>query len=229
MTEISKDILKSSHSYSPKKVRFKYCISTDILLKVTRKKWKNLPLPSLLQKIKQEGEKVYQNITGAEVTLYFTNDPKFRTKFYRDLKVDKAILHIEPQLATSVTHYPFSNSEEQPTSFCQDISFDVPESGFNAFDSYNAVDAQSYYDLADTKLYIYLKAPKYKRYLGLKKPTIENLSVTFGNGVTQYYLQENDQIETRPFTDGSGIAYRQKSKIPSIEKDFPSLISRFSH
>ncbi|UTW51909.1 hypothetical protein KFF05_00450 [bacterium SCSIO 12827] len=220
MIDVSRDIMRSAHPYHPKEVRFDYCFDSKDLMAIAKKKWGDVSLAEAQSSIRNLGEKAFREIFGSSVTIFFTKQKTFREGFYRDLKSDIAVIHLEPHQVSKVIHFP-RIEETSEKAFCQHVIFSVPEVGFNAFDSYNAVQAHSYYDLTGSHFFLYLKASKLAQILGLSSPFAKNLSVAFGNGVRKFYLQKDKRVESK--TIKAGRAYRQESDIPAIEEDYPSL------
>ncbi|NVJ92359.1 MAG: hypothetical protein HWE34_11915 [Methylocystaceae bacterium] len=223
MTKISKEILKSNHPYSPKQVRFDYCLNEESLKNIGKRKWGTDSVIEVLSKIEQLREDGFKHLFGAEVTLIFTPEDNFRPSSHtRYIDKDIATLSFQPHQVSEVWNTARSTTKA-PIPYCQNWVIEVPEAGFNMFDNFNAIDAQSYYDLANTNLYIYVTATKWALHNGFTSPAIKNLSITFGNGITKFYLKKEDTPERIHTQDKSGVAYKQKSGIPPIEKDFPAL------
>ena len=230
MTEISKDILKSSHPYHPKEVRFDYCFDMNVFMSMAQRIWKTDTPYKAFSAVSYEREKAFREMFGSSITLIFTKDSTFRDGPYRDLDHDKANLLLEPHQATAVGNYthPMMNAIEAGSDnadYCQEVIFSIPEIGFNAFDAYNAVHSRSYYDLSGTNFFIYLKASTSAQQNGVASPRIKNLSIAFGNGVRKFYLRKGDDVKSVRYENG--IAYRQASGISAIETDYPSISGRF--
>lgn len=230
MTEISKDILRSSHPYHPKEVRFDYCFDMNVFMSMAQRIWDADSPYKAFSAATSEREKAFQETFGSSITLIYTKNEAFRDRRNRDLKHDVANLLLEPHQATGVGNYTYSmmnaiKSETDNVEFCQQVIFSIPEIGFNAFDSFNAVKARSYYDLSGTNFFIYIKASTRAQQNGVTSPRIKNLSIAFGNGARKSYLRKGDDVKSVQFENG--VAYRQASGIPEIEIDYPSILRRF--
>ncbi|NVK17240.1 MAG: hypothetical protein HWE30_00945 [Methylocystaceae bacterium] len=232
MTEISKDILKSSHPYAPKEIYIEYCFEESIISSIGIQKWGENNLHKVKKLIAREGNKGFEEIFGSTISIHFSKSKKFRTSFHRNTEDDIANLLIEPKQIRAVTHFGYpvtiknTDSKETPA-FCQAVLFDIPETGYNVFDTFNAISARSYYDLAGTYVFIYLKTTKDAQSFKVKSPQLKKFYILFGNGVKKFYLDKNDKFERRVFGDETGMAYRQNADIPRIEMDYKSLSTRF--
>lgn len=225
MTAISKDILRSAHPYHPKRLTFDYCLERDVFMSVAKTAWKEDNIVKA-QNTAANGTRAYAEDFGSGISIVFTHDPEFREGNYRKKDSDVANLLLTSHQVSQVMQTGYvRQTPDGKREVCQAVVFNIPEAGFNAFDSLNAVSALSYYDLAGTYVFLYVYPSKHAFKNGVTAPVIKNPFLVFGNGARKAYLKFNDDVRSKQLTNG--VAYRQSADIPKIEEDFPSITGRF--